>query len=100
MRITRGRRFEVQSWKRRYPFCWRLKSGALESVGATAEKIRVADDVERRYVKLGAPPPDRQGKVGADPGGFAERQCQRLHELSSGRLIADRLFVFDHCLAP
>jgi hypothetical protein len=24
--------------------------------------------------------PNRQGKVRADPGGFAERQCQRLHK--------------------
>ena len=49
--------------------------------GAAAQKIRIADDIEWRHVEFGAPMPDRKRKVGADPGGLAERQCQWLHGL-------------------
>ena len=53
-----------------------------EPSGAAAEKLRVSDDVERRQLQLGASTPDRQGQVGPDPGGLAERQCQGLHDLA------------------
>ena len=47
---------------------------------APAEEVRLAENIKWRYVELGAPLPNRQGKVRADPGGLAERQCQRLHK--------------------
>jgi hypothetical protein len=51
-----------------------------ELSGAPAEKLGLGDDIKGRYVKLGAPLPNSQRKIGADPGGFAERQCQGLHK--------------------
>ena len=54
-----------------------------ELLRAAAQEIRIGDDVERRNVEFGAPPPNRQRKVGADARGLAERQCQRLHDGSS-----------------
>jgi hypothetical protein len=45
--------------------------------------------------------PNRQGKVRADPGGFAERQCQRLHKSllqhgggSGNRFTADGIDIY------
>ena len=53
-----------------------------EPSGAAAEKTGIADDIERRQFKLGAPPPYREREIRTDPGRFAERQCQRLHDLA------------------
>ena len=49
-------------------------------MGTPTQKVGVGDDVEWRKVEFGALMPDRKGKVGADPGGLAERQCQGLHD--------------------
>jgi hypothetical protein len=51
-----------------------------ERRGPPAQKIRVADDVEGRNVERGTTMPDRKRKVGPDPGGFPEGQCQRFHD--------------------
>ena len=51
--------------------------------GAAAREIGIGDDIEWRQLEFGAPPPDRQREIRADPGRLAERQCQRLHDRSS-----------------
>src|ERR1700692_817480 len=56
-----------------------------ELLGATFQEIQIGDQIERRNVKLGTPTPNRERKVGADPGRLAERQCQRLHGVTSVR---------------
>ena len=51
----------------------------VEPLGAPADKIRIGDQIKSREIEFGPSTPDRHGKIGADPGGFTERQCQRLH---------------------
>src|SRR6185312_4642028 len=52
--------------------------------GAATQKALVGNDVERRKVQLAAPVPDRNGKIGTDPGRLAERQGYGQHGPISG----------------
>ena len=49
------------------------------SARTAAQKFRIGDEIKWRKISSAASTPDRNGKIGADPGGLAERQCQRQH---------------------
>src|SRR6202042_2863565 len=50
-----------------------------ELLRTAAQEIRISGDIERRNIKLGAPPPNGQREVGTDARRLTERQGQRLH---------------------
>ncbi len=52
------------------------RRGNVEAPRAVGKQRRIADHIERRHGLRGAPRPRRQRDVGADPGGFAQRDRQ------------------------